>query len=78
MSGTKSALLLGAVLLTGCGMLDTPEQAAGRCKTEGVGKMPALSGENAHLAGAFLLSQYVEGCMQVKGYRRDTDGKWIN
>ena len=71
------AVLIAALLLDGCNYFDTTEQAEGRCRKKGVGKLPAISGENAQVTSAFLLSQYIDGCMAAKGFRRDASGKWI-
>ena len=73
----KTLMIFSAVfLLGGCNYLDTPEQAEGRCRKKGVGKLPALSGEHIQATSAYLLSQYIEGCMAARGYHRDANQKW--
>ena len=76
MQKTLISALIGTFLLSGCTYFDTVEQAEGRCRKKGVGKLPAISGENTQATSTFLLSQYIDGCMAAKGYRRDTSGKW--
>jgi hypothetical protein len=70
------ALLLAPCLLGGCTYFDTAEQAEGRCRKKGVGKLPPVSGEHAQATSAFLLSKYIDGCMMARGYRREASGKW--
>jgi hypothetical protein len=70
------AALSGASLLIGCTYFDTPEQAEGRCRQKGVGKVAAVQGANAEQRTEYLLSQYMAGCMAARGYSRNADGRW--
>jgi hypothetical protein len=71
------AILIATPLLSSCRYFDTLEQAEGRCRKMGVGKLPAISGENSQATSTYLLSQYIDGCMAARGYHRDAKGKWV-
>ena len=68
--GVVAASLLGACV-------DSLEQTYGKCKMEGASKVVPGGGENAHIAAGFLYSEYLAGCMEAKGYKRNEGGYWI-
>ena len=71
----KVGVVVLALFIFGCSD-ESAEQAEGRCKTEGIEKLPALSGPRALVTGMRLLEEYVSGCMAAKGFRRGDKGGW--
>lgn len=53
------------------------EQVEGKCRMEAASKIAPTGGENSHFAAAFLVGEYVRGCMAAKGYKRNDKGDWV-
>jgi hypothetical protein len=77
MRGYWPLVLMCLLVLGGCKYFDTAEQAEGRCRQKGVGRLPAMSGDKAKENGIFFLNQYIEGCMAARGFSRGGEGKWV-